>query len=68
MTFHDKRLMAANRSVNRFRRRRLLQQGAGTINLWSAMPSIEMGDIADDWNAVGADLRRALTVYADERG
>ena len=67
MTFHDKRLMAANQSVSKFRRHRLMQQGARTINLWSAMPVIEVGDIADDWSAVGADLRKALAVYDDER-
>lgn len=67
MTFHDRRLIAT-RNVNVSRKRRLLTQGAYTINLWNAMPRIELGTASDDWNAVGADLRKSLVDYAAERG
>jgi hypothetical protein len=67
MTFHDKRLSAA-RKVKAFRRRRLLKEGAVTLNLWNTMPIIKLGTLSDDWKAVGADMRSALSQYADECG
>jgi hypothetical protein len=66
MTFHDRRIGAA-RNVKSFRKRRLITQGASTINLWNAMPKIEIGSPVDDWKAVGADLRKALAEYVEER-
>ncbi|MBU7579817.1 MAG: hypothetical protein KAF27_05020 [Porphyrobacter sp.] len=67
MTFHDRRLVAT-RNVKASRKRRLMKQGAYTINLWSAMPVIELGTATDDWNAVGADMRAALLDYSAKRG
>lgn len=67
MTFHNRRL-AATRNVKNFWRYRLLMQGAKTINLWNEMPQIELGSGADDWRAVGADMREALSQYAKEHG
>lgn len=60
--------MGATRNVKNFRRRQLLKQGASTLNLWSVMPLIELGSSIDDWNAVGADLRNAVSKYAEECG
>jgi hypothetical protein len=74
MTFHDRRLdaarkvIAARRQIKHSRKRRLMKEGAFTLNLWSAMPAIEIGTIADDWKAVGEDMRRATSQYADECG
>ena len=67
MAFHARRLVAT-RNVKNFWRYRLLMQGANTINLWNAMPPIELGSVADDWSAVGADMREALSQYAKEHG
>lgn len=67
MTFHQRRI-AATRKVRKFRKNDLLKQGAATINLWSTMPEITTGTVADDWKAVGSDMRRALATYADECG
>lgn len=68
MTFHDRRLVATTRNVTKFRRRRLIEQGARSINLWSTMPPMEFGEVADDWRAVGADMRKAFAQYVEERG
>lgn len=67
MTFHHRRIGAV-RKVKNLRNRRFLIQGAQTINLWNVMPSIALGSVADDWKAVGADMRHALSSYADECG
>ena len=67
MTFHATRSVAT-RNVKNFWRYRLLMQGATTINLWNGMPPIELGSVADDWSAVGADMRKALSQYAKEHG
>lgn len=67
MTFHDKRLRA-DRKVQAFRRKRLMKEGALTLNLWNAMPVIAVGTAADDWRTVGVDLRNAINTYADECG
>ncbi len=67
MTFHDRRLVATG-NVKVSRKRRLMKQGARTINLWSAMPAIELGSATDDWNAVGDDMRKALLDYSVKRG
>ncbi len=67
MTFHDRRIDAA-RKVKAFRKRRLMKQGALTLNIWNTMPVIKLGTAADDWRAVGADMRRAMSQYADECG
>lgn len=67
MTFHVRGVGAA-RKVKNVRARRLLKQGALSVNLWNTMPAIKIGTIADDWKAVGADMRNALAAYADELG
>jgi hypothetical protein len=67
MTFRDGHLSAA-RKVKAFRYRRLLKEGAFTLNFWNRMPSIRIGTLSDDWNAVGTDMRSALSQYADECG
>jgi len=67
MTFHTRRF-AATRNVKDVNTRLYLKEGALTLNLWNSMPKIEIGSVGDDWNAVGADLRKALSQYADENG
>lgn len=67
MTFHDRRLVAT-RNVKNFRKHRLYKQGAFTINLWATMPPMELGSPVDDWRAVGADMRKALSQYVEECG
>ena len=67
MTFHHRRIGAV-RKVKNLRSRRLLKEGALTVNLWNAMPTIVLGTVSDDWKAVGADMRQALSTYADECG
>lgn len=67
MTFHDRRMSAA-RKVGNLRNLHLLKQGTWTINLWNTMPTIALGTVADDWKAVGGDIRYALTQFTDEHG
>lgn len=67
MTFHHRRIGAV-RKVKHLRDRQLLIQGAQTINLWNVMPTIKLGSVSDDWKAVGADMHRAMSTYADECG
>ena len=66
MTNLTKRNVA--RKVKSFRRSRLLKEGALMINIWNAMPNIKFGGVSDDWKAVGLDVRKAMSAYADEHG
>ena len=68
MTFHDKRLIAMPRVQVRRRKRMLMKEGALTLNLWQSMPEIKIGQVADDWKAVGADIRQAISQYAEDCG
>jgi hypothetical protein len=67
MTFHYGRIRAT-RKVKNLRYHRLIKEGAVTLNLWNAMPIIKLGTIADDWNAVGSDMKQAMSQYADDCG
>jgi len=74
MTFHHRRIDATRKvkffrgEICKARRAHLIKDGALTINLWNTMPPTEVGTVADDWKAVGADMRQALSQYADECG
>ena len=35
--------------------------GMGLINIFPELPQLELGDIADDWKAVGNDIRIAIS-------
>jgi hypothetical protein len=65
MTFHHTHI-EAKRKVKGSRDRRLIRQGMLTLNVWSTMPIIKLGTVADDWNAVGKDMRDAVSQYAEE--
>ena len=61
MTVHDKLLSdgRAKRS-RRSNNLRLMLDGASTITLWPRMRRHPLGDVGDDWKAVGDELRRAM--------
>lgn len=67
MKLHARRV-GATRQVKSSRARRYLKQGALSVNLWSTMPAIELGTIADDWKAVGGDMRSAIAGYVGKLG
>ena len=63
MSLHDKRLHG--KSVDRKRQRRtFMLQGAKKISLFQNLPKLQLGTVADDWIAVGDDLRTAMTQSA----
>ncbi len=66
MTFHDTRLQGAVRGVTNRRRCKVMLKGAARINIWQTLGSPKAGSVADDWKAVGKDLKAAMTVAAKE--
>lgn len=62
MSFHDRKLVAA--SARRAKKPKTLFQmmlrGVADITLDPVKPKIKLGSNADDWKAVGDDLRYAM--------
>lgn len=61
MTYHDKRFLGAIRGARGSKTRKLLLEGAGTITLWPRIDRPRLGTTADDWEAVGDDIRNAMS-------
>lgn len=57
MTFHDKRFGANRAKRNSYR---IMLDGAQTITLWPTIRKPRIGSVADDWKAVGDDIRKAM--------
>ena len=47
---------------------RLFLMGMGSITIFPIVPEIELGDISDDWNAVGNDIRNASRGLTSKKG
>lgn len=65
MTYHDRRL-SLSRILGRCRRESRISgmlRGVDEITIFPSIPAIELGSQADDWRAVGADIREAMRKF-----
>ena len=62
MTYHDRKLVPATKRcrAGRVRVWRSAMQGISEISLSPSIPRFEFGCQADDWRAVGDDIRTAM--------
>ena len=65
MTYHDRRLNLS-RIIGNNRRKSLISgmlRGVDDIAIFPSIPAIELGSQADDWRAVGGDIREAMRKF-----
>lgn len=62
MSYHDRKLISASdtQTVARGRGWKSALRGINEITFTPSVPRIRFGSIADDWNAVGGDMRKAM--------
>lgn len=60
MTYHDHSLLRGKRSMaDRRRKFALMREGAESLNIFQKMPGIRITTLAENWDSVGAELRKA---------
>ena len=62
MSYHDKKLIAASKHAKRRSGRFVTSfvEGFGGVSLYAPASKVKHGSLADDWRAVGNDMRKAM--------
>lgn len=65
MTYHDRRLSVPGAASAKPERSRLSGafRGINDMSLFPSLPDIKLGSVADDWRAVGGDIRKAMKKF-----
>lgn len=62
MSYHDRKLISATKAQTGVSARvwKSALRGINEITFTPSVPRIRFGTIADDWNAVGGDMRKSM--------